>query len=374
MESLLEPLDGSEWLEVRQVPLPKGEREQLGVFALRPLRLGTRVLRQRALAWHPIVGGVCAFCLARECERKCSKCHVPYCDVDCQRGHWRLHKHYCGKAQGSAALLLQCLSAVGEVDVDEDGELPALVANVDSFSALLNGPITAEHVKIANSLATHSDKEPHELISLLSKFGCNNFAISDPLLIPIADGVFPFAALLNHSCAPNVVANYELEQGSAPVMSFLTLRDIQAGEELAHSYVDVFQGSKARAHALEHYAFTCHCVRCSEPWPIDLAMEREDGRQLGHAVAAVQSNDAVQEWHELMQLSKEANHVLNPQHAVVRLLIQRLLQNALVRSDWLAAIQLAERLLAMDSQCAPPTHPSLLIQKGLIAELKESKV
>lgn len=42
----------------------------------------------------------------------------------------------------------------------------------------------------------------------LRAFQCNNFAISDSLMIPLAAGVYPIGSLLNHECIPNCILTY----------------------------------------------------------------------------------------------------------------------------------------------------------------------
>ena len=49
---------------------------------------------------------------------------------------------------------------------------------------------------------------PDALYEHLCRFQCNNFGITDDLLLPIGAGVYPNGALLNHSCDPNCVITY----------------------------------------------------------------------------------------------------------------------------------------------------------------------
>ena len=40
----------------------------------------------------------CATCCCRKASKQCSQCHdVSYCDVNCQRVHWGIHKKVCSK-------------------------------------------------------------------------------------------------------------------------------------------------------------------------------------------------------------------------------------------------------------------------------------
>lgn len=76
---------------------------------------------------------------------------------------------------------------------------------------------------------------------------------------------FPLGALFNHSCAPNVLYNdCSWEEGeAAPRITFVAAKDIGAGEEMLHSYID--SGSpvgERRKKLLLTYRFACVCARC----------------------------------------------------------------------------------------------------------------
>ncbi|CAD7970070.1 unnamed protein product [Amoebophrya sp. A25] len=145
------------------------------------------------------------------------------------------------------------------------------------------------------------------------RFDRNNFAvIGDQFSNPIATAVFPFVAMLNHSCEPNVVLKYDLvedarddverrEEGqdqeddvnpskkaktkvstktnipSRPrrarvLCTLVAIRDIEVGDEICHSYVDIGQDAGNRRMVLsERYGFDCDCARCQR--------DREDKQQ-----------------------------------------------------------------------------------------------
>lgn len=48
-----------------------------------------------------------------------------------------------------------------------------------------------------------------DLVELFCKFACNNYNISDSELRPIGVGLYPTAALINHSCRPNCIAIFD---------------------------------------------------------------------------------------------------------------------------------------------------------------------
>lgn len=68
----------------------------------------------------------------------------------------------------------------------------------------------------------------------------------------------PFAAMINHSCDPNVFFFMEGSQ-----LRFRTTRPIAAGEELFLAYTDPsYDVSSRRKELLDTYHFECTCSRC----------------------------------------------------------------------------------------------------------------
>jgi len=88
-------------------------------------------------------------------------------------------------------------------------------------------------------------------------------------------GVFPLTCLMNHSCAPNAETRFDdgfdddavrvssTAEASAPRARIVALRDVAAGEELTHAYVDVTRPAEVRAAALAGFGFKCGCERCA---------------------------------------------------------------------------------------------------------------
>ena len=97
---------------------------------------------------------------------------------------------------------------------------------------------------------------------------------------PIACGVYPRQAILNHSCEPNCVLRF----AEAGRLLARVVRDVEVGEELCISYVDVTDPVGLRQQRLmEQYSFRCTCSKC----------ERELRQLLRQARAADQCASAV---------------------------------------------------------------------------------
>mmetsp|Transcript_7547 Transcript_7547/g.13299 ORF Transcript_7547/g.13299 Transcript_7547/m.13299 type:complete len:407 (-) Transcript_7547:926-2146(-) len=121
----------------------------------------------------------------------------------------------------------------------------------------------------------------------LSAFQKNNFGIVNSLHSPIGEGVYPCAALLNHSCNPNCILRYKFgiandncgkQQYHPPILEIVACRDIAFGEELTHSYVDLALSTQERhARLLNTHGFVCDCMRCTRGgcW-MELPKKREE--------------------------------------------------------------------------------------------------
>ncbi|KAI0202075.1 hypothetical protein F4808DRAFT_459457 [Astrocystis sublimbata] len=73
-------------------------------------------------------------------------------------------------------------------------------------------------------------------------------------------GCYPDVARLNHDCRPNV--HYRITNAT---MTAVASRNIQQGEELTVSYIDVFLPSKERKERIRTWGFECGCALCRLP-------------------------------------------------------------------------------------------------------------
>jgi hypothetical protein len=124
-----------------------------------------------------------------------------------------------------------------------------------------------------------SKKHPHldskQIFRLISKVQFNMFSLGVPPISPSLSStalsaeptallaepeqklqaIFPLAQFANHACQPNVLVIL-LHNSRCAFLRMYALRDIRAGEQLLHSYIDNIAGEKPE--------FVCGCVTCRE--------------------------------------------------------------------------------------------------------------
>ena len=102
--------------------------------------------------------------------------------------------------------------------------------------------------------------------SLLYSIQCNAHQIlnSKEGETGVALGLFPYTSMMNHSCSPNCIHRFLIEEGRPPRLIMRAIANIAKGEELCYSYVNLYQSTKARRSQLESaYSFICECERCT---------------------------------------------------------------------------------------------------------------
>jgi hypothetical protein len=208
---------------------------------------------------------------------------------------------------------------------------------------------------------------------LISKFRCNNFGVTTFLQTTIAHGVFPLAAVLNHSCTPNCVLVY-----SGTTVTIRTIEPVAAGAELFHSYVDVTHGvEERRAHLSEVYGFECACSRCVEqssagpkPELLKVHEKEEVEYECGKAaqIASLEDDDFEREYAHLQAALK----IISPKCGVEdaeRYKVEGLALSCAMLLGAEAAVGHASNCVDFLRSCVPAFHPLLLLQIMTLAEL-----
>jgi len=232
----------------------------------------------------------CSYCFVKSSTLSaCSKCkYVRYCSRECQAAGWMQHKMECK--------LIAKMAKIGMVNagrsIDTDFRLlvgtygvlqsdTSTQCRVDSSGRSICGSSHLKSMPSAGSVAKFQQDMPlldfistvmkvkvpvEDLTSMLLRFHCNNFGITNALIDCIGAGVYPCAALLNHSCAPNCVLRYVVEAKTPVTLQIVAVRPVVRGEEICHSYTELVETAESRRAALwSTYQFTCamgSCMRC----------------------------------------------------------------------------------------------------------------
>ena len=121
----------------------------------------------------------------------------------------------------------------------------------------------------------------NEIMILCAKYMCNAFEFQEKPVILFT------GTLLNHSCLPNVIFGEKDNQ-----MYFIAVRDIEKGEEICDSYIDItFPTKKRKKELKEQYGFDCHCERCCSQDQVmikklhreAIEIEKEKKKEFGHS-------------------------------------------------------------------------------------------
>eukprot|EP01038_Epipyxis_sp_PR26KG_P013139 gene13139-17607_t len=235
----------------------------------------------------------CSTCFNSTTEKNllkfCKSCkEVSYCGVTCQRVDWPQHKAECkyfksirdkvklnGKILDDVLLLLRTCAVIdanGKTCNDICcscsttqflGNETVITCGNDHINQLsFHKRFTDEMILAIQCVCKITNKSIENVSSLLCKFNTNNFGIVDDLMNCVAIGVYPYAALMNHSCTPNCILRYDFSS-NGPLLKIVALNNITKGEELTHSYVDCTLPSSLRQQRLQDiYHFQCNCNLC----------------------------------------------------------------------------------------------------------------
>eukprot|EP00980_Cylindrotheca_fusiformis_P000155 scaffold24_cov128-Cylindrotheca_fusiformis.AAC.28 len=258
----------------------------------------------------------CAYCFATHSDAnrslsRCGRCKsIWYCSRDCQKLDFGLHKVECAyfcssnrptqtlqsdRAVAEICLLIRTFAFISsqrntkketeqslctrkhnatDCGIDHLLALARYTLPLDPVDQLMiqeaTNAIWAKRQK-DTSATTEEESIRQQVENLARIFRVNNFGITDDLSAVIASAVYPLGALLNHSCRPNCLLRYDDysdSQGTTnkhpPILEIVAHRDIQQGEELTHSYVELVQPIGVRQEKLlSNYGFKCECDRCT---------------------------------------------------------------------------------------------------------------
>ncbi|KAM7406264.1 hypothetical protein PAMP_000652 [Pampus punctatissimus] len=264
-----------------------------GLRAVRHFAVGELVFACPAYSYVLTVnerGAHCEHCFTRKDDLyKCGKCkQAYYCNVDCQRGDWPMHKLECVAmcAYGENWCPSETVRLVARIIMKQCDmchqrivtELPfrpvshahkatwwpaavwyhLYLDKMDNEKEEMNqADIAALHHFYSRHISDLPDEQA--LTELFAQVNCNGFTIEDEELSHLGSAVFPDVALMNHSCSPNVIVTY-----NGTVAEVRAVQEINPGEEIFNSYIDLLYPTEDRKERLlDSYFFTCQCTECT---------------------------------------------------------------------------------------------------------------
>uniref|UniRef100_A0A8C5GWP4 [histone H3]-lysine(4) N-trimethyltransferase n=1 Tax=Gouania willdenowi TaxID=441366 RepID=A0A8C5GWP4_GOUWI len=240
-----------------------------GLRALRHFSVGELLFSCPAYSYVLTVnerGAHCEHCFTRREDLfKCGKCkQAYYCNVECQRGDWPMHK-------------LECMAMCAYGENWCPSETVRLVARIIMKQRVTTERTLSEKVLLLKEFESHLDKmdsEKDEIVQadiaalhhFYSKHISHRFLFFFFWAVSIFNDVlsrvvffFLSVALMNHSCSPNVIVTYK---GTAAEVR--AVQEINPGEEIFNSYIDLLYPTEDRKERLlESYFFTCQCTECT---------------------------------------------------------------------------------------------------------------
>ncbi|KAL2268232.1 hypothetical protein VTJ83DRAFT_3078 [Remersonia thermophila] len=121
--------------------------------------------------------------------------------------------------------------------------------------------------------------------------------------------LYPVVSRINHGCQPNA---YTLFKPETLQVSIRAARDLEAGEEITHSYIPIGAPTSERAKRLSRWGFTCRCSLCEADAEAREASDkrRAEIQQLrDHAIRAYQAGRAYQ----ALRFTRQVINLLGPE-------------------------------------------------------------
>ncbi|XP_069464663.1 N-lysine methyltransferase SMYD2 [Ambystoma mexicanum] len=249
-----------------------------GLRALRSFRVGELVFACPAYTYvltDNERGNHCDYCFTRkEGLSKCGRCKQAfYCNVDCQRADWQMHKLECaamctfGQNWNPSETVRLTARIIAKQKTQHERTQSERLLSVKDFESHMDKLDNEKKELIQNDIAAlHHFFSKHlqypdnaSLEVLFAQVNCNGFTIEDEELSHLGSAIFPDVALMNHSCCPNVIVTYK-----GTLAEVRAVQEISNGDEIFTSYIDLLYPTEDRNDRLkDSYFFSCECKECT---------------------------------------------------------------------------------------------------------------
>jgi hypothetical protein len=388
----------------------------VSILANTLLLKGTTLLRLQpevTIASSENLATLCHKCLSISKDgralQRCSGCKVlRYCSTQCQKADWPSHKQECAALKsfqkstskekaGTSQEPGTTLRLLGRLIWERKrlGEewwkgIEALQSNREAMKSddnLMQLPLRLAYYLGATPDEAGKAKMTDlglptaaDVLDLVSRATINSIVAYSSDLSAVGVALSTTAAMINHSCIPNVAIVYPNGPGAARPMHVVAIRDLEPGDELTTFYVDVSDPYAQRQKILQQrYSFTCNCRLC-----------RRSARSKLHAVETlwcgrkgcsgwVSASDSVEKSFctvcrqprtigplEVASIIKDGEDVLEKVNSMVNqgqwTVIRRPMPNTddISTGEWRAALSAAQSTVKRLSELQPPSAYPLL--------------
>ena len=147
----------------------------------------------------------------------------------------------------------------------DDKKIPIVQENEQDMVSLLTAESSPSTCWWGKDDATKISDEDLLLIIRRNAFGPDFYSydkMQDNIFKNVAFhrilGLYPLAAMLNHSCTPNAVRVF-----CGEYMVVHATHQVKTGDEFVWSYIPPTRGYKQRQLSIQNFGFTCTCPRCT---------------------------------------------------------------------------------------------------------------
>eukprot|EP00747_Dinoflagellata_sp_TGD_P120585 gnl/TRDRNA2_/TRDRNA2_173276_c0_seq6.p1 gnl/TRDRNA2_/TRDRNA2_173276_c0~~gnl/TRDRNA2_/TRDRNA2_173276_c0_seq6.p1 ORF type:complete len:630 (+),score=107.16 gnl/TRDRNA2_/TRDRNA2_173276_c0_seq6:78-1892(+) len=217
-----------------------------------------------------------------EMSVRCRGCGHHFCSKRCQREIKHVHKVECellshprfkSWIDQSPMTYLFVARAIATKHAQPDVwkevkklmPLSSLPKAYKSAASMVASVVKAEMPEVS---ITHADIEHIFQVCTVNAHKCHRVMDDEPLINDSLVGLYMLGSMPEHSCVPNCGKSFGV-LGNDVILQFRTLRDVQEGESLSLSYMNLHMPTHVRQAELMQREFRCSCSRCQDVTEFD---------------------------------------------------------------------------------------------------------